>query len=319
MSLAIGLILITHLVFPIAGLVWLWRGNELSKLEWLLKLSIVLLYSIQIFLIGRWDFLSYFLRFGVIALLVVAVYMSLIKAKSLPFYPTRKLSNYVSVGISSLVVVFLLFSLSSHIPQGYFFKGESVQLAFPLKQGTYYVAHGGNSPAVNYHNVNPTQQYALDIVKLNALGTRANRLYPRSLTNYAIWGEPLYSPCSGTTRETTNDLPDLIPPQSDSQNPAGNHILIQCHGAEVLMAHLQRGSLMVQAGETVKVGQAIAKIGNSGNTSEPHLHIHARRENTGQSLLEGEGLPITFDDRFLVRNSLFIDKKTASENSNVPG
>ncbi|MBD2463427.1 M23 family metallopeptidase [Oscillatoria sp. FACHB-1407] len=181
---------------------------------------------------------------------------------------------------------------------------------------SYYVAHGGNSPAINYHNVNPTQQYALDVVKLNALGTRANGLYPRSLTNYAIWGEPLYSPCNGTIRETRNDLPDLIPPQTDSQNPAGNHILIQCRGADILMAHLQRGSLMVQTGETVKVGQAIAKVGNSGNTSEPHLHIHARRENTGPSLLEGEGIPITFDGRFLVRNSLFVGKP-ASENSHV--
>ncbi len=206
MFLAIGLLLITHLVFPVAGLVWLWRGNECSKLEWILKLSIVLLYSIQIFLIGRWDFVSYFLRFGIIALLVVAVYISFIKAKPLPFYPTRKLSNYVSVGISSLVILLLLSSLSSYIPRGYFFNGESVQLAFPLKQGNYYVAHGGNSPTINYHNVNPTQQYALDIVKLNAVGTRANGLYPRSLTNYVIWEEPLYSPCDGTIREAMNDL-----------------------------------------------------------------------------------------------------------------
>ncbi len=136
-------------------------------------------------------------------------------------------------------------------------------------------------------------------------------------TNYAIWEEPLYSPCNGTIRETRNDFPDLIPPQRDSQNPAGHHILIQCLRADILMAHLQCGSLMVQTGETVKVGQAIAKVGDSGNTSEPHLHIHARRENTGQALLEGEGIPITFDGRFLVRNSLFIDK-TASENSNAP-
>lgn len=317
MFFAIGLLFITHLVFPIVGLVWLWRGNELSKLEWLLKLSIVLLYGIQIFLIGRWDFLSYFLRFAVIVLLVVAVFISFIKAKSLPVYPTRKLSNYVSIGVSSLVILVLLPSLSSHVPRGYSFNGESVQLNFPLQQGSYYVAHGGNSPAINYHNVNPTQQYALDVVKLNALGTRANGLYPRSLTNYAIWGEPLYSPCNGTIRETRNNLPDLIPPQRDSQNPAGNHILIQCQGADVLMAHLQRGSLVVQTGETVELGQAIAKVGNSGNTTEPHLHIHARRANTGQSLLEGEGLPITFDGRFLVRNSLFVDK-TNSGNSNVP-
>jgi murein DD-endopeptidase MepM/ murein hydrolase activator NlpD len=72
------------------------------------------------------------------------------------------------------------------------------------------------------------------------------------------------------------------------------------------MAHLQRGSVTVRSGEPVKLREAIAKIGNSGNTSEPHLHIHARRENTDKSSLDGEGIPITFNNRFLVRNSLFI-------------
>ncbi len=80
---------------------------------------------------------------------------------------------------------------------------------------------------------------------------------------------------------------------------------MQCDRADVLLAHLQRGSLTVRAGETVEVGQAIAKIGHSGNTTEPHLHIHARKENTGKSLLDGEAMPITFSNRFLARNSLF--------------
>lgn len=107
-------------------------------------------------------------------------------------------------------------------------------------------------------------------------------------------------------RQTANDLPDLIPPERDRENPAGNHILIRCDRADVVLAHLQRGSLTVQEGETVEVGQAIAKIGNSGNTTEPHLHIHVRKENTGTSLLDGEAMPITFFNLFLVRNSLFF-------------
>jgi murein DD-endopeptidase MepM/ murein hydrolase activator NlpD len=79
---------------------------------------------------------------------------------------------------------------------------------------------------------------------------------------------------------------------------------MQCQGADVVLAHLQKGSLVVQDGDNIQVGQAIAKIGNSGNTSEPHLHIHARRENTGASPLDGEGMAITFGEQFLVRNDL---------------
>ncbi|MGE7916039.1 M23 family metallopeptidase [Lysinibacillus xylanilyticus] len=53
---------------------------------------------------------------------------------------------------------------------------------------------------------------------------------------------------------------------------------------------------MVEKGEKVTTGQILGKVGNSGNTSEPHLHIHAEKN--------GKGVPITFNDRFLVRNSL---------------
>ena len=60
------------------------------------------------------------------------------------------------------MMVFLA-SLKSYIPQGYSFPDEAVELAFPLKNGAYYVAHGGDSPIINYHNTHPTQRYALDI------------------------------------------------------------------------------------------------------------------------------------------------------------
>ncbi len=222
MLLAIGLMIITQLVAPAAFLIWLWRGNDRSKLDWLLKLLVVASYSIHIFLIGRWDWISYYLRFVLVILFAIAAYKSFTKAKSLPLYPSRRLGNYFALATNTAVLLFFLTVLGGYIPKGYSFSGESIQLAFPLKNGTYYIGQGGNSPAINYHNVNSIQQYALDITKLNALGTRASGLYPKLLTNYGIFEETLYSPCNGTIRETANDLPDLIPPQGDRENPAGN-------------------------------------------------------------------------------------------------
>lgn len=59
---------------------------------------------------------------------------------------------------------------------------------------------------------------------------------------------------------------------------------------------MMRESVAVDSGHAVAGGAPIGRVGNSGNTTEPHLHIHATRG--------GHGVPVTFDGRFLVRNSL---------------
>jgi hypothetical protein len=284
-------------------LVWLGRGRDRSKLDWLIKLLVVALYSSYIFLVGRWDLFSYYLRFILIVLFFLAAFKSYKKVKALPVYPTKNFQAYLSLGVNFFVLIIFAFFNTSAL-KGYFFDGNPIQLSFPLNNGIYYVARGGNSPVINYHNTNRAQKYALDIVKLNLTGTRANGIYPKDLTKYTIFGDTLYSPCDGNIKNLKDGLPDLIPPEMERKNPAGNHVLIECKSTEVLVAHLLKGSVTVNAGELVKTGQAIAKIGNSGNTSEPHLHIHARKSITNNSILGGEGVPIVFNGRFLVRNSL---------------
>ena len=74
---------------------------------------------------------------------------------------------------------------------------------------------------------------------------------------------------------------------------------------EVLLAHLKQHSVPVEPGQTVTVGQKLGEVGNTGNTSEPHLHIHAQRPSTDPDRpLAGEPLWITIDGQFPVRNRL---------------
>ncbi|MGW4309948.1 peptidoglycan DD-metalloendopeptidase family protein [Streptomyces californicus] len=55
----------------------------------------------------------------------------------------------------------------------------------------------------------------------------------------------------------------------------GNHVILDLGGGTyAVYAHLRRGSLRVRAGDRVRAGQGIGRVGNSGNTTEPHLHFH---------------------------------------------
>lgn len=64
-------------------------------------------------------------------------------------------------------------------------------------------------------------------------------------------------------------------------------------------------SITVAAGMRVEVGDVLGQVGNSGNSSQPHLHLHAERGGEPEEILTGAGVPIELGGRFLVRNSLF--------------
>jgi murein DD-endopeptidase MepM/ murein hydrolase activator NlpD len=70
----------------------------------------------------------------------------------------------------------------------------------------------------------------------------------------------------------------------------------------VLLAHLRSGSVNVSSGERVAVGDFLAEMGNSGNSSEPHLHVHAQRGLPEEAAFAGEPLALTIDGAFPVRN-----------------
>lgn len=186
-----------------------------------------------------------------------------------------------------------------------------VPLGPVLAGGRFMVAQGGAAPTLNYHMAHRHMRYAADFIGVGPFGRHASGLLPADPACYAIFGAQVLAPLDGEVIASRNDLPDLPVPQSDSLRPAGNFVLLRAtvpdgRGVRVLLAHLQQRSVMVQAGERVKAGQVIGRVGNSGNTTEPHLHLGVNVGGELNDPLSGEGVPFSVAGRFPVRGTVFV-------------
>ncbi len=189
----------------------------------------------------------------------------------------------------------------------------AVDLQFPLEGGRFAVLHGGGALALNHHRTVPAQAYAIDIVGLNDRGRRARGVRPEALDAYEIFGRVVVAPCHGIVSGMSDGMPDAPvglrgPPPAA---PAGNHVRLACRigGDEitVLFAHFQRGGVAVARGDRVRRGAPLGRVGNSGNSTEPHLHVHAVRGRAVElkaALATAEAVPLTFGGRFLTRNDI---------------
>jgi murein DD-endopeptidase MepM/ murein hydrolase activator NlpD len=125
-----------------------------------------------------------------------------------------------------------------------------------------------------------------------------------AMLNYESYDVAVHSPCTGIVEEAVDKVPDNSPGQTDPQHLSGNHVLLRCGALRVLLAHLRRGSVALIAGEPVRGGQLVGRIGNSGNTNEPHLHVSAVASDSPGPWRQAAGVPITFAGRFLSVNDV---------------
>jgi Peptidase family M23 len=196
----------------------------------------------------------------------------------------------------------------------------AVNLAFPLGPGTYLVVNGGSDVSTNAHlmTLDTTvprflawrgQSYGVDMVQLGPLGLRARGVQPADPKAYRIYGARVLAPCAGRVVLAVDGLPDMQVPEVDREHLAGNHVLLRCANdapvgdvqADVLVGHLRPGSLQVRPGALVEVGDWLGSVGNSGNTGEPHLHVHAQTAGPAGAPLGGNPLPMRFKGRYLMR------------------
>ena len=140
------------------------------------------------------------------------------------------------------------------------------------------------------------QRYAIDWVQFGS----DNKTYtgnPKDNRSYHCFGLEAYAVADATVVEVRDGLPENVPGEKPAvpinfDTVAGNHVNLDLGGGVYAMyAHLQPGSIRVKVGDRVTVGQVIGLVGNTGNSSEPHLHFQLMNHNNP---LGSEGLPYTF-------------------------
>lgn len=151
---------------------------------------------------------------------------------------------------------------------------------------------GGRTVAQNYHAAHSDQRFAYDIVIVRDGSTHTGD--GRSNSDYHCFGVPILAPGAGTVVVSRDGLADNAPGEIESPVPAGNHVVIDHGNGEFsFVAHLREGSVRVGEGDHVAQGDTLGLCGNSGRSSEPHLHYHLQ---TTPEFGAGEGLPAQFLD-----------------------
>jgi hypothetical protein len=293
--IVIILVAVLQLALPVALLVWLGRTAFSSRAEAIAVAALCGAWLAVIALAGFWIALPEWLV-GIYAIAWTYAMAT----------PARVRLAVIAIATAACVALWVEAFAGRRVPAA-----EVVDLEFPLRGGRFVVANGGSTGLVNAHidtlddpRFAPVrgQAYALDIIEVNAIGVRAWAPLPSDPARYAIFGRPVHAPCAGVVSQIENTLPDLSPPQADPRNPAGNRVMIDCGGFIVLLAHLKQGSVAVKGGQRVAAGDIVGAVGNSGNTDEPHLHVHAQRPGRGILPLSGEPLAMRFGGRWYVRN-----------------
>jgi hypothetical protein len=177
-------------------------------------------------------------------------------------------------------------------------------------------AHRGSGLAANgwiYYG----QRFAIDWMRLDDAG-RLVHGDPADVHNYACYGVDVLAVANGTVVQVLDALGDQPPgklpdPKTMTvENVLGNHVILDLGaGVYAFYAHLEKGSVGVAKGQHVKRGDVLGKLGNSGNTSAPHLHFHLME---GPSALASNGIPYLIDS-FALAGKIPAEKDPAAANS----
>ena len=306
------IVVLLQIFIPLVLLARLFEARRRSLLAWVTFTAGLVIYIAAIAVAGLWLALPWYTALAYLFIVAIAV---LWRADDLSRLRWRPVGRFAYV---ELAMVTLLFAgagalLAESVVARRAVAAPALNLSFPLNGGTYYVANGGSGELTNAHIMTlgdrfreyRGQSYGVDIVRVDERGLRASGLGPADLDRYVSVGEPVLAPCAGTVIAAQDGAPDMPPPTPDREHMAGNFVLLNCGSADVLLGHLGRGSVGVMAGQTVTTGQRLGAIGNSGNSEEPHLHVHAQRAAArARSLLDAEPVPVTFYGRTLARNDV---------------
>ncbi len=153
---------------------------------------------------------------------------------------------------------------------------ECVILDLPVR-GLWLAGQAGASEITNGHITN---RYAIDILKLG----RDGRLFKgkeKAVTDFYSYNEAIYAPVDGKITQVVDSMQSDLMGNTDTDHPGGNYIIMDIgNGKYIYFGHLIKRSITVEQGQYVKAGTLLGNVGNSGNSTHPHLHMHVQNKPT---------------------------------------
>lgn len=182
-------------------------------------------------------------------------------------------------------------------------QASPIVVAPPLRGNRWVVANGCCNP-INAHRgatlaidgtVQAPERFAIDFVQVQKDGLLFNGPLADN-KSYPYFGDNIRSATGGKVVTIQDGLPEQTPgsldPNATVQTAGGNYVVVRVDSKHyAFYAHMQPGSITVKKGDTVKSGEVLGKLGNTGNTDAAHLHFHIMN---GPSPLQSNGLPFVF-------------------------
>jgi len=159
------------------------------------------------------------------------------------------------------------------------------------------ITHRGSVQSVN-GALYDSQRFAIDWMRLDDQGRMVHG-EENDVHNYNDYGADVLAVADAKVVSVLNNLDDQVPgrlPEPSSitiETVDGNHVILDLGGGRfAFYAHLQKNSIRVRPGDAVKKGAVLGKLGNTGNTSAPHLHFHIMNR---PSPIAADGIPYLID------------------------
>ena len=153
---------------------------------------------------------------------------------------------------------------------------NKTKFILPFK-GEWFVFWGGKSLKDNYHNARQNMFGAFDFWVLGPNGKSHKENHSTNEDFYAF-GQEIIAPADGKIIWVSDKIKDNVWPNINRDIPYGNALIIETKDKDyITLAHLKEKSLQVKMGQEVKQGDLLALCGNSGHSTEPHLHFQLQK------------------------------------------
>ncbi|MHA7965899.1 M23 family metallopeptidase [Paenibacillus sp. CAU 1782] len=164
--------------------------------------------------------------------------------------------------------------------------------SLPLTED-WFVFWGGENVLANYHYEYESQRYAYDLIQVKDGFSYSGD--PAKNESYYAFGKDITAPHAGKVVHVVSDIPDNEPVGTmNEKQPAGNVVVIDHGDGEFsYLAHLKKDSVTVKVGDRVEKGDVVGLSGNSGNSSEAHLHFQV---SDGDDLFASKSLRIKWEN-----------------------